>query len=283
MKWTIAVASLMIAAAPAAADFQAGLEAYQSGNYAAALNEWRPYAERGDAHAEYNLGLLYSRGEGVPRDYAEAARWYLKAAEQGIVAAQFNLGILCAKGEGVAQDHNLALEWYRKAAEAGLADAENNIGTMYDQGEGVERNVAEAEKWYLRAAEKGLAAAQFNLGVLYDQEKNYEQALKWYRRAAQQGHPHAMKNLGVLYYNAQGTPRDLMQAYMWFSRAEATGDRISGQLLRATAKRMKTKDVIKAQRQGVGWTPVREGAERNLEIVHGPAANPAGSARGDSQ
>src|SRR5690606_38659877 len=100
---------------PAAADFKAGLEAYQAGNYAVALSEWRPYAERGDAHAQYNLGLLYSRGEGVPVDYAEAARWYQKAADQGIVAAQFNLGILCAKGQGVAQDHSLALEWYRKA------------------------------------------------------------------------------------------------------------------------------------------------------------------------
>jgi len=272
-----------ILAAPAACDFKAGLEAYQRGDYATALSEWRPYAERGDAHAQFNLGLLYSRGLGTPEDQAEAARWYLKAAEQGVVAAQYNLGILCAGGQGVAKDYSLARDWYRKAAEQGLADAANNIGAMYDQGEGVEKNVAEAGRWYLQAAEKGLAAAQFNLGALHDQEKNYEQALTWYLRAARQGHVHAMRNLGVLYYNAQGTPRDLVQAYTWFSRAEAAGDRISGQLLRATAKRMKTQDILRAQQQGVGWVPVREGAEKDSAVVRGPARAPAGAVQVDTQ
>jgi hypothetical protein len=46
-------------------DFKEGLDAADSGGYATALREWRPMAERGDAGAQVNLGLMYSKGKGV--------------------------------------------------------------------------------------------------------------------------------------------------------------------------------------------------------------------------
>ncbi len=45
---------------------------------------------------EFNLGLRYDTGEGIPQDCAEVVRWYLKAAEQGNAKAQFNLGLRMA-------------------------------------------------------------------------------------------------------------------------------------------------------------------------------------------
>jgi len=86
------------------ADFQAGLAAYNQGDYATALKEWRPLAEQGDATAQFNLGVMYNFGQGVPQDYQEAVRWYRLAAEQGYAPAQFNLGFLYDKGLGVPQD-----------------------------------------------------------------------------------------------------------------------------------------------------------------------------------
>ena len=50
------------------ADFQKGVAAYNSGDYATALREWTPLAEQGDAIAQYNLGVSYDNGEGVPQD-----------------------------------------------------------------------------------------------------------------------------------------------------------------------------------------------------------------------
>ena len=41
------------------ADFQKGVTAYESGEYATALREWNPLAEQGNAVAQYNLGLMY--------------------------------------------------------------------------------------------------------------------------------------------------------------------------------------------------------------------------------
>src|SRR6185295_10646515 len=73
-------------------------------------------ADRGFAFAQFNLGLLYYSGEGVPQDHAEAVKWYRKAAEQSFARAQFNLGLMYAKGETVPKDYVLAHLWCNLAA-----------------------------------------------------------------------------------------------------------------------------------------------------------------------
>ena len=74
------VLSLVCFVVPAWADFQAGMDARNRGDFAKALREWRPLAEQGDARAQYYLGLLYENGDGVPRDYEKAREWYEKSA-----------------------------------------------------------------------------------------------------------------------------------------------------------------------------------------------------------
>ena len=71
-----------------AADFQKGYAAYQSGDYATALREWTPLAEQGKASAQFNLGVMYDKGQGVPEDDKAAVKWYRLAAEQGDANAQ---------------------------------------------------------------------------------------------------------------------------------------------------------------------------------------------------
>src|SRR6478736_5768405 len=65
--------------------------AFKKGHYATALR-YRKAAEKGDARAQYNLGLMYDNGLGVPQDYAAALRWYRKSAEQGDAKAQNEVG-----------------------------------------------------------------------------------------------------------------------------------------------------------------------------------------------
>ncbi len=92
------------------------MAAFDRGDYATALREWRPLAEQGDATAQYNLGAMYDKGQGVPQDDAEAVRWYRKAAEQGFALAQYNLGRMYYKGQGVPQDYVQAHMWNNLAA-----------------------------------------------------------------------------------------------------------------------------------------------------------------------
>ncbi len=64
--------------APAWAGWDEATAAYQRGDYATAVREWRPLAEQGNASAQYNLGLMYDKGQGVPQDYAEIIRFYVQ-------------------------------------------------------------------------------------------------------------------------------------------------------------------------------------------------------------
>lgn len=111
------LAALLLAfTAPARADFQDGLAAYDRGDYAAALEAWRPMAERGNAAAQWRLAGMYRRGESVPQDFAEAFRWHRLAAAQGLAVAQFHLGRMYEVGDGVQRDLLRAYAWYSLAA-----------------------------------------------------------------------------------------------------------------------------------------------------------------------
>ena len=108
------------------ADFDKGLNAARTGDFATALSEWKPLAEQGDATAQINLGVMYEDGKGVSRDYESAVKWYRLAAEQGDVRAQINLGLMYAKGAGVIQDSVYAHMWSNIAASTGDKDAVSN-------------------------------------------------------------------------------------------------------------------------------------------------------------
>lgn len=116
------------AAAPAASQLNDALTAYNHGDYPTAYRLWLPLAERGNAHAQNNIGFMYAQGQGMAQDYTAALGWYSKAADQGIADAQEFLGLMYQYGQGgVAQDYAAALSWYRKAADQGNAQAQEGI------------------------------------------------------------------------------------------------------------------------------------------------------------
>jgi uncharacterized protein len=117
------VLSMVCLVVPAWADFQAGMDAYNRGDFTTALREWQPLAEQGDARAQFSFGLLYENGDGVPRDYAKARHWYEKAAAQGDAKAQLYLGLQSSFGQGGPMDLVQAYKWYSLAAGNGNAYA----------------------------------------------------------------------------------------------------------------------------------------------------------------
>ena len=101
------------------------------------IAQLREAAEQGDAEAQFNLGIVYDFGRGVPEDKLEAVKWYQKAAEQEHADAQVLLSRLYYLGQRVPKNYEEAFEWARRAAEQGNADAQQVIGDMYRKGEGV--------------------------------------------------------------------------------------------------------------------------------------------------
>ena len=83
-------------------------------------------AEQGYVDAQYNLGVMYGNGQGVPQDYKQSVKWSRKAAEQGDAGAQYNLAIRYYKGEGVIQSNKQSYIWNAIAAANGHEGAVKN-------------------------------------------------------------------------------------------------------------------------------------------------------------
>ena len=222
-----AVAALVLfvgfAVPVAAGPYEDAYAAYDRGDYATALQLWRPFAEQGNADAQFYLALMYDNGQGVAQNYTTAVNWYRKAAEQGDAFAQLNLALKYVKGQGVAQNYAAAMNWYRKAADQGVAKAQFNLGLMYDNGEGVAQNYAAAANWFRKAADQGDALAQFNLGVMY--------------------------------FNGQGVAQNYVLAYMWLSLAAAKGDADAAKNRGIVAARMNPAQIAEAQKLAAAWQP----------------------------
>ena len=65
---------------------------------------------------------MYYEDEGIPQDYAEAAKWYRLAAEQCNPYGQINLGLSYKIGKGVDKDLVQAHMWFNLAASLSTAE-----------------------------------------------------------------------------------------------------------------------------------------------------------------
>jgi TPR repeat protein len=128
--------------------------------YTKSFQEFKTRAERGDVIAQFRLGIIYYKGEGVPSDYLEALNWFKKAALQGHPLAQYNAGYMYEHGEGTPQDYVEAAKSYRQAAEQGNQLAQYNLGYMYEKGQGVLPDEVQALMWYSLAAIQGETKAR---------------------------------------------------------------------------------------------------------------------------
>ncbi|MBU4372103.1 MAG: sel1 repeat family protein [Syntrophaceae bacterium] len=128
--------------------------------YTKSLQEFSALAEQGDAAAQFKVGLMYYKGQGVRPDYLESLNWFKKAALQGHPLAQFNVGYMNEKGEGTPQDYVEAVKFYRQSAEQGNQLAQHNLGYMYEKGQGVLADEVQALMWYNLAAVQGETKAK---------------------------------------------------------------------------------------------------------------------------
>jgi Sel1 repeat len=160
-------------------------------------------AKAGDAAAQFDVGVLYARGDGLVQDYASALSWFHAAAARGNVAAEYNLGVLYQHGLGVDASETQALNWYRSAADQNDGAAQFNLALAYAEGRGTKQDTAAASRWYLRAAKHGLAPAMMNLAILYERgdgvDRSPVDAYAWYSAAGERGDAAAKTRAGELF------------------------------------------------------------------------------------
>jgi TPR repeat protein len=161
----LALLAGLLAAAPARADVEAGVRAFQAGDYRTAIDEWRVDAAEGNANALFNLGQAYRLGRGVAVDLDQAETYYERAADAGHPAALGNLATLyyfSKKPPRVAD----AVSWWEAGARAGDPRSQYILGAMTFNGDPVEKDVPTAYAWTWAAAEAGLEEAKTALDTM---------------------------------------------------------------------------------------------------------------------
>jgi uncharacterized protein len=151
-------------------------------NDADTFNAMVALANKGNAEAQYHVGMMHNNGIGTPKDPRQAFEWFQKSTASNDPLGAYKLGC------------------YYAGQFAGVVPSDSN----------------EALKYKLVAAKAGYALAQHDVANHYDRQGNPEEALKWWKAAADQGYPGALFSLSMAYSAGKGTPRDLSLSYAYF-------------------------------------------------------------------
>ena len=152
-------------------DLERGIYELNRGEFHAAIEQFRPLVAEGYAPAQYQMGIVYQKGYGVPKDGMKALELFELATKQNYSDAQFELALIYSEGKLVKQDLKKAHALTFKAAKKGLASAQYNLAVMHANGTGVKQDYFKASRWYKNAADQNYVLAQYNLALLYSEGK----------------------------------------------------------------------------------------------------------------
>ena len=176
------------------------------------------------------MGLLFFSMPATAND-AGTFNAMVSLANKGDAEAQYHVGMMYNNGIGTQRDIKQAFEWFQKATASNDPLGAYKLGCYYDgQGEGVVANdTSEALKYKLIAAKAGYALAQHDVALLYVKQDNFEEAMKWWKLAGDQGDPKSLYNLSGLYFQGKGAPKDLSLAYAYYKLSKLVPpDKVKG-------------------------------------------------------
>ena len=185
----------------------------------------------------------------------------LALANKGDAEAQYHVGMMYNNGIGTAQDTRQAFQWFEKSASANDPLGAYKLGCYYGgQGAGVvAANADEALKHKLIAANAGYSLAQHDVAVTYARQGNFEEAVKWLKLASAQGYDSSLYGLSSSYHEGKGVKQDLSLAFaylklsMMVSQNELTESNKA--ILDEMIGRMTQAQVDEAQKLVAEWKP----------------------------
>ena len=204
------------------ADWAKGLDAVNRGDYATALREWKPLAEKGDSRAQNGLGVMYMRGWGVPKDFKASLEWLASSAANGQRQAKKNIDSV----KKLLRKTGMPGRQIRRMVFAAETCARlDTCGTV------VEANFKESIQEILLPLDQSKIirryAKQFARGVRAMKSAAHREALSYWKPLAEKGHARAQNAIGTLYWKRRGSsiiPVDLKKALKWIVLSAAQGE-----------------------------------------------------------
>lgn len=174
-------------------------------------------------------------------------------ADKGNAEAQYHVGMMHNNGIGTKQDPRQAFGWFEKSTASGDPLGAYKLGCYYDgQGAGIVTSDSnEALKYKLVSAKAGYALAQHDVALMYNRQGNSEEALKWWKTAGDQGHPRSLYSLSMAYSAGKGTPRDLSLSYAYFKLSKLAPQKNVNEMAAMLSK----PELEKAEKLVSEWRP----------------------------
>jgi TPR repeat protein len=167
-------------------------------------------AKNGDGASYFAIGNIYFG----KKEYTKAINWYYLGADKNHPGSQYELGYMFTHGQGVSVDYKLGMEWYLKADSNGDINAADQIGYSYAKGRGVRIDNIAAFKWIRKAVDNGCRTALYNLGHCHEfglgTIVDRQCALEYYQKSAELGDDQSKQCIKIL--NEQGFYIDIKQA-----------------------------------------------------------------------
>jgi TPR repeat protein len=186
-------------------------------------------------------------------DDADTFNAMVTLANKGNAEAQYHVGMMYNNGIGTERDLRQAYEWFQKSAASNDPLGAYKLGCYYDgQAAGiVERDPAEALKYKLVAAKAGYALAQHDVAVHYTRQENPDEAIRWWKMASDQGDQMALYSLSGAYFQGKGAPKDLSLAYAYYKLSE----RVPKDKVKAMATILSKPELENAEKLVSAWKP----------------------------
>lgn len=192
-------------------------------NYVDAYSVFIRESRGENAEAEYCLGLMYARGQGIEKDYPAALSWFQRAYDHGYSNAGYFLGKMHLLGLGTERNAEKAAKFFESVAKSD-ARAMYELGIMNFSDRDMPRDLHKSAEWMLRAANAGNAEAQFVLGQYYKAgagfPKDIDKAVRWLTSAALNRHKGAQILLGNMYRTGDGVEVDIEESDRWYDMAD---------------------------------------------------------------
>jgi len=240
---------------PVRGDYQAAEKAYQRGDYIGAITHLRPLAEAGDDKAQFSLGMMYAKGEGVDADLVEAYVWVSKAIKGARFESdkqRMRSALEKIKGKMKTEEFSRAqakLSGKTPEKKPVTPQEEFDICMINLQAGNYQAALDELTK----LSEKGFMKAALKLGEMYSNgtgvEKDAEEAFKWYKKAADANDPEGKFQIAQMYMEGRGVPQDEVEG--------------AKQMLEAAEM-----DFAKAQFQMTLWYEAGKGLNQNFEEAY---------------
>ena len=186
-------------------------------NEADRFNAMVALANKGDAEAQYHVGMMYNNGIGTQQDLRQAFQWFQKSTASNDPLGAYKLGC------------------YYAGQFAGIVTTDSN----------------EALKYKLIAAKAGYALAQHDVANHYARQENFEEAVKWWKMAGDQGFPDALFSLSRSYSAGKGVPKDLSLSYAYFKLSKLAPKKNVNEMATFLSK----PELAKAEKLVSEWKP----------------------------